>query len=130
MARRHRPPAGGPTGPPPPRTVRRRRCGARGPRPHTALRGPLPRGRPPRPARPRPSHPGRPEEAREALRAIGAAAAEEYDTWTDFSLGYVLGRCLHFDEDTLGSWYREVRASHRLLTTHRKSSWTTVPLRG
>ncbi|MET9858202.1 DUF1266 domain-containing protein [Streptomyces smyrnaeus] len=70
----------------------------------------------------------RPEEAREALRVIGAAAAEEYDTWTDFSLGYVLGRCLHFDEDSFGSWYREVRNSHRLLTTHRAGPWQAMQL--
>ncbi|MGP3977754.1 DUF1266 domain-containing protein [Streptomyces sp. 8N114] len=70
-----------------------------------------------------------PDEARQALHAIGTAAAEEYDTWPDFSLGYVLGRCLHFDEDSFGPWYREVRDSHRLLTTHRGSPWMTVPLR-
>ncbi|MFE9386635.1 DUF1266 domain-containing protein [Streptomyces sp. NPDC007025] len=70
------------------------------------------------------------DEAREALRVVGSAAAEEYDTWRDFSLGYVLGRCLHFDEDAFGSWYREVRDSHRLLTADRKSPWTALPLRG
>nr|WP_243275099.1 DUF1266 domain-containing protein [Streptomyces albus] len=68
--------------------------------------------------------------AREALRVVGEAAAEEYASWADFSLGYVLGRCLHFDEDGFGSWYREVRDSHRLLTTRPDSPWARVPLRG
>ncbi|MGP3986806.1 DUF1266 domain-containing protein [Streptomyces sp. 3N207] len=71
------------------------------------------------------AHPG---EARQALRAIGTAAAEEYDTWTDFSLSYVLGRCLHFDEDTFGPWYREVRTSHHLLTSRGDSPWREVAL--
>ncbi|WP_431983526.1 DUF1266 domain-containing protein [Streptomyces qinglanensis] len=71
-----------------------------------------------------------PDEAREALRVVGSAAAEEYATWQDFSLGYVLGRCLHSDEDAFGSWYRELRDSHRLLTTDRKSPWRALPLRG
>ncbi|MBO8185529.1 DUF1266 domain-containing protein [Streptomyces spirodelae] len=69
-----------------------------------------------------------PDEAREALRVVGTAAAEEYGNWTNFSLGYVLGRCLHFDEDTFGSWYREVRDSHRLLTADPKSPWTALSL--
>lgn len=71
---------------------------------------------------------GAPDEARQALRVIGESAAEEYATWADFSLGYVLGRCLHFDEDLFGNWYREVRDSHRLLTSRPESPWAMVEL--
>ncbi|UNS99469.1 DUF1266 domain-containing protein [Streptomyces tubbatahanensis] len=70
------------------------------------------------------------DEARQALHVIGETAAEEYPSWSDFSLGYVLGRCLHFDEDSFGPWYREVRTSHRLLTSRPESPWAVVGLRG
>lgn len=60
---------------------------------------------------------------------LGARAQQEYGTWAEFSAGYVLGRCLHFDKDEFGSWYTEVRDSHRALMQHRDSPWTLLPLR-
>ncbi|GAA2096305.1 hypothetical protein GCM10009801_65760 [Streptomyces albiaxialis] len=68
------------------------------------------------------------DEARAALRSAGELARKAYGSWAEFSTAYVLGRCLHFDEDTLGSWYREVRDSHRLLTRHPESPWTAREL--
>ncbi|MFG3258994.1 DUF1266 domain-containing protein [Streptomyces sp. NPDC048172] len=68
------------------------------------------------------------DEARAALRSAGELARKAYGSWAEFSTAYVLGRCLHFDEDALGTWYREVRDSHRLLTHHPDSPWTTGPL--
>ena len=66
------------------------------------------------------------EEARAALRSAGALAWRTYGSWAEFSASYVLGRCLHFDEDALGTWYREVRDSHLVLTRHPDSPWTTL----
>ncbi|WP_405793006.1 DUF1266 domain-containing protein [Streptomyces sp. NBC_01506] len=60
------------------------------------------------------------ERASEAARAV-------YGSWEEFSAGYVLGRCLHFDEEEFGSWYTTVLDAHRALTTTPDSPWLTVP---
>ncbi|MEV6774623.1 DUF1266 domain-containing protein [Streptomyces syringium] len=61
-------------------------------------------------------------------RAAGAAQAA-YDSWEEFSAGYVLGRCLHFDAEEFGRWYTTVLDAHRALTTDPDSPWRTVPFR-
>lgn len=68
--------------------------------------------------------------AQEMYRALELTAREarsRYESWQEFSAGYVLGRCLHFDEEAFGDWYTEVLLSHRVLLTERDSPWLTVP---
>lgn len=66
----------------------------------------------------------------EMYRTLEVASRESRavdSSWREFSVGYILGRCLHFDEEEFGSWYTEVRDAHQLLTTHPESPWLTVP---
>ncbi|MET9555646.1 DUF1266 domain-containing protein [Streptomyces sp. NPDC006645] len=62
-----------------------------------------------------------------ALERASAAARSAYDSWEEFSAGYVLGRCLHFDEEEFGPWYTTVLDAHRALATAPDSPWRTVP---
>ncbi|MFF4224484.1 DUF1266 domain-containing protein [Streptomyces sp. L500] len=62
-----------------------------------------------------------------ALERASKAARDAYGSWEEFSAGYVLGRCLHFDEERFGSWYTEVLDAHRALTVDPESPWRTVP---
>ncbi|GHC40962.1 DUF1266 domain-containing protein [Streptomyces cinnamoneus] len=64
-----------------------------------------------------------------AIERASAAAQAAYETWEEFSAGYVLGRCLHFDDEEFGPWYAEVLTAHRALTTDPESPWLTVPFR-
>ncbi|MEU7136063.1 DUF1266 domain-containing protein [Streptomyces sp. NPDC046261] len=64
-----------------------------------------------------------------ALERAAGAAQSAYDSWEEFSAGYVLGRCLHFDEEKFGRWYTTVLDAHRALTTDPESPWLTVPFR-
>ncbi|ARZ66089.1 hypothetical protein SMD11_0423 [Streptomyces albireticuli] len=66
-------------------------------------------------------------EMRTAIERASAGARDVYDSWEEFSAGYVLGRCLHFDEERFGSWYTTVLDAHRALTTDPDSPWRTVP---
>ncbi|MGW2228384.1 DUF1266 domain-containing protein [Streptomyces formicae] len=66
-------------------------------------------------------------ELREAVERVCAAARSAYASWPEFSAGYVLGRCLHFDEEGFGPWYTDVLHAHRVLTTDPDSPWLTVP---
>lgn len=66
-------------------------------------------------------------EAETALLRAGAAARRMYRSWPDFAAGYILGRCLHFDDETFGDWYREMLEVHRILSTEPESPWLTVP---
>ncbi|WP_240152202.1 DUF1266 domain-containing protein [Streptomyces mobaraensis] len=50
-----------------------------------------------------------------------------YPSWEDFSAGYILGRCLHFDEEEFGPWYEEMLTAHRVLTSDPASPWLTIP---
>ncbi|CAK7281285.1 DUF1266 domain-containing protein [Streptomyces sp. RM1] len=68
-------------------------------------------------------------ELREAVTAAGDAARAAHTSWPDFSAGYALGRCLHFDEEEFGGWYHEMRAAHHALSTLPDSPWSTVPFR-
>ncbi|MFD9905241.1 DUF1266 domain-containing protein [Streptomyces sp. NPDC059063] len=64
-----------------------------------------------------------------ALERAADGARSAYTSWTEFSAGYVLGRCLHFDEEEFGTWYATVLDAHRALTTDPDSPWLTVPFR-
>ncbi|MFI9242743.1 DUF1266 domain-containing protein [Streptomyces sp. NPDC053086] len=66
-------------------------------------------------------------EMREAVVEASGAAQSAHTSWQDFSAGYVLGRCLHFDEEEYGGWYQEMLTAHQTLTTHPDSPWNTVP---
>ncbi|MGA4838965.1 DUF1266 domain-containing protein [Streptomyces sp. G45] len=63
-----------------------------------------------------------------ALERAADEARAAYASWEEFSAGYVLGRCLHFDEEEFGPWYTTVLRAHRALTTDPDSPWLTVPL--
>ncbi|WP_406403009.1 DUF1266 domain-containing protein [Streptomyces uncialis] len=62
-----------------------------------------------------------------ALERVSRVARVMYGSWEEFSAGYVLGRCLHFDEESFGSWYTEVLDAHRALITDPDGPWRTVP---
>ncbi|MFH7596807.1 DUF1266 domain-containing protein [Streptomyces racemochromogenes] len=68
-----------------------------------------------------------PAEAEAAVVRAGRLVHDNYRSWEDFSAGYVLGRCLHFDDEEFGEWYESVLAVHRLLTTDPTSPWRTLP---
>lgn len=68
-------------------------------------------------------------EAEEAVLRAGRVSAVAYRSWEDFSAGYILGRCLHFDDEEFGHWYEDMLEAHRLLTTDPESPWLTLPLR-
>lgn len=64
-----------------------------------------------------------------AIERASREAQAAYDSWEEFSAGYVLGRCLHFDEEEFGPWYTTVLDAHRALTTDPESPWRTVPFK-
>ncbi|MFH8367239.1 DUF1266 domain-containing protein [Streptomyces sp. NPDC018031] len=66
-------------------------------------------------------------EMRAAVEQVSAAARAAYGSWAEFSAGYVLGRCLHFDEEEFGPWYTTVRDAHLELVDDPESPWRTVP---
>ncbi|WP_432069037.1 DUF1266 domain-containing protein [Streptomyces sp. AA1529] len=68
-------------------------------------------------------------EAEDAVLRAGRVSAVGYRSWEDFSAGYILGRCLHFDEEEFGSWYEDMLTAHRVLTTDPESPWLTLPFR-
>ncbi|MFH8785870.1 DUF1266 domain-containing protein [Streptomyces roseoverticillatus] len=67
------------------------------------------------------------EEAEQAVLRAGRAARSAYRSWDDFSAAYILGRCLHFDEEEFGSWYGDMLDAHRILTTDPASPWLNIP---
>ncbi|MEU3658282.1 DUF1266 domain-containing protein [Streptomyces sp. NPDC032940] len=69
------------------------------------------------------------QEAEAAVVQAGRAAALAYRSWQDFSAGYILGRCLHFDEEDFGSWYTDMVDAHRILMTDPGSPWLNIPFR-
>ncbi|MGK5629334.1 DUF1266 domain-containing protein [Streptomyces sp. URMC 123] len=64
-----------------------------------------------------------------AVARAGEEARRVYASWEEFSAGYVLGRCLHFDEGAFGDWYTTALDAHRALASDPESPWATVPLR-
>ncbi|MEW1647277.1 DUF1266 domain-containing protein [Streptomyces sp. NPDC091219] len=68
-------------------------------------------------------------ETESALARASRSAALAYRSWPDFSAGYVLGRCLHFDEEEFGDWYQDMVSAHRILTTEPGSPWLNIPFR-
>ncbi|MEV4170941.1 DUF1266 domain-containing protein [Nonomuraea sp. NPDC049709] len=69
------------------------------------------------------------EEAERAVLHAGRVSRINYRSWEDFSAAYILGRCLHFDEEEFGDWYGEMLDAHRILTTDPNSPWLNIPFR-
>lgn len=67
------------------------------------------------------------QEAESAVVRAGRLVQLNYRSWEDFSAAYILGRCLHFDEEEFGEWYETVLATHRALTTDPAGPWRTLP---
>ncbi|GHF64509.1 DUF1266 domain-containing protein [Streptomyces griseosporeus] len=67
------------------------------------------------------------QEAESAVVQAGRAALLSYRSWQDFSAGYILGRCLHFDDEEFGEWYTDMVDAHRVLMSEAGSPWLTVP---
>lgn len=68
-------------------------------------------------------------EAERAVIRAGRVSQAVYHSWRDFAAGFVLGRCLHFDEERFGDWYAEMVTAHRVLSNDPESPWLTVPWR-
>jgi len=68
-------------------------------------------------------------EAEAAVVEAGRNAARCYESWQDFSVGYILGRCLHFDNEKFGSWYEDMVTVHRILMSDPGSPWLNIPFR-
>lgn len=66
-------------------------------------------------------------ETEEAVLRAGRACRLSYRSWEDLSAGFVLGRCLQFDEEEFGHWYEDMAATHRALTTDPGSPWLNIP---
>ncbi|MFE9215348.1 DUF1266 domain-containing protein [Streptomyces lavendulae] len=69
------------------------------------------------------------EDAERGVLRAGETARGAYRSWADFSAGYCLGRCLHFDEEEFGDWYTSSLATHLTLTTDPASPWLNIPWR-
>ncbi|WP_405921614.1 DUF1266 domain-containing protein [Streptomyces sp. NBC_00122] len=65
-------------------------------------------------------------ETEDAVVRAGRVCKLAYRSWEDLSVGFVLGRCLHFDEEEFGHWYEEMVATHRALTTDPGSPWLNI----
>ncbi|WP_328438782.1 DUF1266 domain-containing protein [Streptomyces sp. NBC_00444] len=68
-------------------------------------------------------------EAEAAVIQAGHSAARSYQSWQDFSVGFILGRCLQFDNDKFGSWYEDMVTVHRILMSDPGSPWLNIPFR-
>lgn len=63
----------------------------------------------------------------DAIERVSAGVRSTYRSWAEFSAAYVMGRCLHFDEERFGEWYTEVLEAHRVLLRAPAGPWRTVP---
>ncbi|WP_184573126.1 DUF1266 domain-containing protein [Streptomyces zagrosensis] len=67
------------------------------------------------------------QETEQAVLRAGRRCQANYRSWEDFSAAYILGRCLHFDEEEFGEWYEDMVIAHRLLMSDPGSPWLNVP---
>ncbi|MFF1690467.1 MULTISPECIES: DUF1266 domain-containing protein [unclassified Streptomyces] len=67
------------------------------------------------------------EEAESVVVQAGRSAMLSYRSWQEFSAGYILGRCLHFDEEEFGDWYEDMVSAHRILMSDAGSPWLNIP---
>ncbi|MEU4541773.1 DUF1266 domain-containing protein [Nonomuraea dietziae] len=68
-------------------------------------------------------------EAEQAVLRAGRVSRMSYRSWEDFSAAYILGRCLHFDEEEFGDWYGDMLNAHRILMTDPNSPWLNIPFK-
>ncbi|MFC8091302.1 DUF1266 domain-containing protein [Streptomyces sp. NPDC057301] len=68
-------------------------------------------------------------EAEAAVIEAGRSAGRTYKSWQDFSAGFILGRCLHFDDEEFGSWYEDMVTAHRILMAEPGSPWLNITFR-
>ncbi|MGW6733471.1 DUF1266 domain-containing protein [Streptomyces sp. NPDC055013] len=68
-------------------------------------------------------------EAEAAVVEAGRNAARCYESWRDFSVGFILGRCLQFDNEKFGGWYEDMVTVHRILMSDPGSPWLNIPFR-
>jgi Protein of unknown function (DUF1266) len=66
-------------------------------------------------------------ETESAVLRAGRNSQATHHSWEDFSAGYILGRCLHFDEEEFGDWYQDVLNAHQILTSDPGSPWLNIP---
>ncbi|MGT2529310.1 DUF1266 domain-containing protein [Streptomyces nojiriensis] len=65
-------------------------------------------------------------ETEDAVVRAGKVCRLAYRSWEDLSVGFILGRCLQFDEEEYGHWYEEMAAAHRALMTDPGSPWLNL----
>jgi hypothetical protein len=65
-------------------------------------------------------------EAEQAVLHVSRLSKMTYNSWEEFAAGYILGRCLHFDDEQFGHWYTQMLHAHQVLATHAESPWRTV----
>ncbi|MGC0314173.1 hypothetical protein QBC98_002651 [Kitasatospora acidiphila] len=68
-----------------------------------------------------------PETAEQIIPIAGSLVREHYDSWGEFSAGYMLGRVLRFDEEEFGHMYTSALNPHNILTTDPASPWRNLP---
>ncbi|MFJ4337984.1 DUF1266 domain-containing protein [Streptomyces sp. NPDC088915] len=68
-----------------------------------------------------------PLEAERSVLRVAEPARRAYGSWEAFSLGYLLARLIHFDEDGAESAYQESVALHRALTRTPSSPYRNIP---
>ena len=66
-------------------------------------------------------------EAETVVFRAGALCASHYDSWTDLSAGFALGRLLFFDDEDFPVHYVTVREAHRKLMAEADSPYRTLP---
>jgi len=66
-------------------------------------------------------------ETEQAVLRAGRVSQATYGSWEEFSAGFILGRCLHFDDERFGDWYADMLDAHRILTTDPASPWRNIP---
>ncbi|MFB7664422.1 DUF1266 domain-containing protein [Kitasatospora sp. NPDC056138] len=68
-----------------------------------------------------------PETAERIVPIAGALVREHYDSWEEFSAGYLLGRVLRFDEEEFGHMYTSALRPHNILMSDPGSPWRNIP---
>jgi hypothetical protein len=63
------------------------------------------------------------------IMRAGAQCLRYFASWADLSAGYILGRCLRFDDGEFGDFYTDPVAAHRALLTDPGSPWLNLPFR-
>ncbi|MFC9882027.1 DUF1266 domain-containing protein [Streptomyces libani] len=66
-------------------------------------------------------------EAEQEVVHVSRLSKMTYNSWEEFAAGYILGRCLHFDDEQFGHWYTQMLHAHQVLATHAESPWRTIP---